>query len=173
MKGFSSLYLNNKNKDDIDNYYKLAQSIGGNDSQPYSPSYHVDNKMVEFDKKLNIYKSSGYEINPTAEKLINKVKDGYIGDKNTNMQVPYVINSKGEVIIGKRNGNGRGNGALPTPHPTLIGGKDPTVVVAGILDIRKGKIYSYNNMSGHYKPNKKSLKAVEDIFAKFPRYKRR
>lgn len=171
MKGYSSLY-NNK-KIDIGKYYKLAQSVGGNDSQPYSATYHVDGKMQNLDKKLNVYKSNGYEINPTAKKLIDKVNGDYIGDRRTNMIVPYAIDAKGNVIIGKRNGNGRGAGALPTPHPTLIGGKDPVVIVAGMLDIRNGKIYSYNNMSGHYKPNKKSLKDVEKIFAKFPNHKRR
>lgn len=86
--------------------------------------------------------------------------------KYTNMKVPYVIDMDGNIIIGKRNGNGKHEGALPTPHPTLIGGKDPQVQMAGMLDIRGGKIYSYDNQSGHYKPNIKSMKIADEVFGR-------
>ena len=137
-------------------------------SQPYATSYHVEPKMHKSDIKNGIYHNGHYDKNPTAEKLTDKISGNYIGNKNTNMKVPYVIDMEGNVIIGKRNGNGKGNRALPTPHPTLIGGKDPLVQMAGMLDIRGGKIYSYDNQSGHYKPNPKSMKVAVETFGKLP-----
>ena len=83
--------------------------------------------------------------------------------------IPYVITLDGKVIIGSRNGNGRIG--LPTPHPTLIGGLDPKVRMAGILDIRGGKIYSYDDRSGHYRPNILSMKWADEAFAKYPKAK--
>ena len=76
----------------------------------------------------------------------------------------YVITTDGRVIIGIRNGNGKTPSKTPTPHPTLVGGLNPKVKMAGIVDIRRGKIYSYDNQSGHYRPNSKSMKwADEDL----------
>ena len=113
--------------------------------------------MVKRDIKHGVYKPGfGYSQNPTSQNLSTLVNGNYIGDKRLNKEVPYVITSKGEVIIGDRNGNGRIG--LPTPHPTLIGGIDPKVRMAGILKIRGGKIYSYDDRSGHYRPNIKSMK---------------
>ena len=40
------------------------------------------------------------------------------------MDLPYVITTSGDIIVGRRNGNGKDG--LATPHPTLIGGKNPT-----------------------------------------------
>ena len=81
-----------------------------------------------------------------------------------NADMPYVIDLKGNIILGKRNGNGRDG--VPTPHPTLIGGKDPQVQMAGIVHIQGGKIASYDNQSGHYKPNKKSMSVADEAFGK-------
>lgn len=54
------------------------------------------------------------------------------------------------------------------PHPTLIGGKDPQVLGAGMVDIRAGKIHSVNLESGHFKPTNASLNTVKEIFGKLP-----
>ena len=81
-----------------------------------------------------------------------------------NADMPYVIDLKGNIILGKRNGNGRDG--VPTPHPTLIGGKDPQVQMAGIVHIQGGKIASYDNQSGHYKPNKKSMSVADEAVGK-------
>ncbi len=135
-------------------------------SQPYAPFYHVVPKMLALDKKNGIYHNGRYDKNPTAEPLVNKISGSYIGSKTTNMKIPYVIDKKGNIIVGIRNGNGRGAGALPTPHPTLIGGKNPKVKMAGILEIRGGKIYSYDDRSGHFRPNKKSLACADEAFDK-------
>ncbi len=60
----------------------------------------------------------------------------------------------------------RGNRRMP--HPTLIGGKDPQVIAAGMIDIRGGKIYSINNSSGHHKLDKNCLEAAELAFQRIP-----
>lgn len=51
---------------------------------------------------------------------------------------------------------------------TLIGGKDPQVQMAGIVHIHSGKIASYDNQSGHFKPNAKSMQVADEAFGKLP-----
>ena len=71
----------------------------------------------------------------------------------------YIVNENGDVIFGKRcNPNDPSRRA---PHPTLIGGKDPEVQCAGMIRIEKGRIVWYNNDSGHFRPNSKSLETVD------------
>lgn len=144
----------------------LYQGTKGS-SQPYAPSYRVLPDMRKHDKEIGIYGNDGYTINPTATKLIDAVSGNYIEGKDNNRIYTYVIDGYGRIIIGHRNGNGsRGD---PTPHPTLLGGKDPKVKVAGLLDVRGGKIYSYDDRSGHYKPSAKSLEAADKAFGKLPK----
>ncbi|MEC7263577.1 MAG: hypothetical protein VXW38_07535 [Bacteroidota bacterium] len=50
------------------------------------------------------------------------------------------------------------------PHPTLIGGVDPVVKTAGIIEFRAGKIYKVDNVSGHFKPSAQSLQNAQPIF---------
>lgn len=80
--------------------------------------------------------------------------------------MPYVIDMEGNIILGKRNGNGREG--IPTPHPTLIGGENPRVQMAGLVKIRGGKIISYDNQSGHFKPNIQSMPIADKAFGKLP-----
>ena len=83
--------------------------------------------MHEHDVKTGVYNGS-YEKNPTAKKLTDMINGNYIGNKNTNEKgLPYVIDMDDNIIVGKRNGNGRG--------------KDPKVKMAGLIEIRGGKIY--------------------------------
>lgn len=123
-------------------------------------------KVCERDVKNGIYHNGRYDKNPTAKNINDMINGNYIGSKTTNIDMPYVIDLKGNIILGKRNGNGR-EGA-PTPHPTLIGGKDPQVQMAGIVHIQGGKIASYDNQSGHYKPNSKSMNVADEAFGKLP-----
>jgi hypothetical protein len=44
----------------------------------------------------------------------------------------------------------------------------PQVQMAGIIHIQGGKIASYDNQSGHYKPNSKSMGAADEAFGKLP-----
>ena len=50
--------------------------------------------------------------------------------------------------------------------PTLTGGENPKVKIAGILHVENGKIVSYDHMSGHFKPNIKSVKEADKAFSK-------
>lgn len=52
------------------------------------------------------------------------------------------------------------------PHPTLIGGKSPKVKTTGMLTFKNGKIVSFDNDSGHYKPNEKSNQYMEEALNK-------
>ena len=157
-------------------YSGLYSGTSGS-SQPYSPSYAVVEDMMNWDIERGIYDEFGYGKNPTARNIEEYICGNYIIDKNTNGIFTYVIDLKGKIIIGRRNGNG--SSGDPTPHPTLIGGKNPKVQMAGILEIRGGKIYSYDNKSGHFKPNIKSMEVADEIFSKLPaklfhkRFKRR
>lgn len=111
----------------------------GSSSQPFAPTYHVEKSMRQYDIDNGTYHDGKYDVNPTAKPLASMINGNYIGNKSVNEDnLPYVIDKQGNIIVGKRNGNGR-DGA-PTPHPTLIGGKDPEVQMAGILKIRGGKI---------------------------------
>ncbi len=149
-----------------------TSSLHGN-SQPYRKKYSVYGKMMKKDIKNGVYDvKTGYKKNPTAQNLGKMINGNYIVNKHFNKKVPYVITTNGEVIIGSRNGNGKTLSRLPTPHPTLIGGKDPKVRMAGMLDIRGGKIYSYDNQSGHYRPNIKSMKWADKAFKNFPKHKK-
>lgn len=172
MKGSSPLFSNFFGGCSLESSSSYSSSPLSGNSQPYQNEYSVYTKMMKKDIKRGVFKmETGYSINPTA-KTLDSIYDGkYIYGRNASMTVPYVITTKGEVIIGNRNGNGRSPNALPTPHPTLIGGTDPKVRVAGMLTIKDGKILSYNHMSGHYRPNIKSLYWADEAFAKYPKHK--
>lgn len=143
-------------------------------SQPYQEYYKVVKEMIEFDKERGIYSDDiGYYKNPTAQDLKDVIVDNKIVFQQNDGKwgpytgsLTYVIDKDGKIIIGKRNGNGFSGKA--TPHPTLIGGKNPKVKMAGIIIVNNGKIVSYNNKSGHYKPNIKSIKVADEEFKKLP-----
>ena len=167
MKGYSSLYSYGQNSPYL--YSDFSSSLHGK-PQKYHNEYSVYSKMRKKDIKHGIYSTeSGYAKNPTQQNLKVMVKGNYIVGKQYNKRVPYVITANNEVIIGDRNGNGRYG--KPTPHPTLVGGKDPKVRMAGMLDIRGGKIYSYDDRSGHYRPNEKSIKWADEAFKNYPKAK--
>lgn len=119
-------------------------------SQPFAPSYEVMPDMHKKDIDNGIVKNNTYPKNPTAKDIRDMIHGNYVGNKNTNGLFTYAIDLDGNIIVGKRNGNGTGSKDDPTPHPTLIGGKNPKVQCAGMLDLRGGKIYSFDNQSGHF-----------------------
>ena len=166
MKGYSSLFSYNNSGS------SYSSSPLNGMSQPYQEYYSVYPKMMKKDIKNGVYNvfGGGYIKNPTA-KTLDSIYDGnYIVGPNYNIDVPYVITMDGNVVIGRRNGFGRNDGALPTPHPTLVGGLEPKVKMAGMLTIRKGKILSYDDRSGHFRPNNKSIKWADEAFKKYPKY---
>ena len=137
-------------------------------SQPFADSYSVTNDLLNKDKKdSEIFDSEkGYFKNPTASNLMESIiGDGiYICGVKAHGQMIYVMNENGDIIFGKRfNPN---NINKRSPHPTLIGGKNPKVICAGMITFRKGKIVSLDNNSGHYKPNIRSMETVNDFMSK-------
>lgn len=131
-------------------------------SQPYAPAYHVVTPMLKLDKAdPDIYNpNTGYFHNPTAQKLEDAIKNGdvYCDGKKADSRLTYVVDKDGNIIFGKRaNPN---NPSKRSPHPTLIGGKDPTVQCAGLIKFDDGKIVSVDNQSGHFRPNQQSMEKV-------------
>jgi hypothetical protein len=80
-----------------------------------------------------------------------------------NGQYMFVVDEVDNIIIGTRApGISPFNGKAP--HPTLIGGVNPTVKTAGIIEFRAGKIYKVDNVSGHFKPTAESLYNSRSLF---------
>ena len=141
-------------------HYKQSQS------QPYSNTYGLLPNMVSNDiDNTNVYNSKkGYLKNPTATNIVDSVSNNIIYLKDSKQPADgiyiYVVDEKNNLIFGKRKNPLGGN---KSPHPSLIGGKNPKVKVAGEITFHHGKIYEIDVNSGHYKPNVKSLKKAENI----------
>lgn len=132
-------------------------------SQPFAESYEVCKPMYKKDiTDPDIYNpNTGYYKNPTAMKIedaisADKIK---IGDKVPNGPITYVMDTNGNIIIGKRSNPNNPNAR--SPHPMLIGGKHPEVQCAGMITFKNGKIVSVDNQSGHFKPHINSLDKVD------------
>ena len=142
---------------------KGSYGNGTSGSQPYAPTYHVVGEMMESDKQNpNIYSPrTGYFKNPLAVSIQKSIKNGQIqmDGHSAHGTFTYVVNQNGEIVFGKRFNPNSSRGRAP--HPTLIGGKDPQVQCAGMIRIEKGRIVWYDNQSGHYRPNAKSLITVD------------
>lgn len=139
-------------------------------SQPYAPTYEVMLDMKEHDLKIGIYNDKiGYAKNPSAVNLADCIQNNtvYYEGKKANGKYTYVIDENGNLIFGKRNNPDPMQ--TRSPHPMLIGGKNPKVRCAGMLDIRNGKIFNADTDSGHYKPNEKSIEEVEKILSSLPK----
>jgi hypothetical protein len=122
----------------------------------------VDPAMKAGDKAAGVLVKGSYIRNPTARTLTELVTEtGKIGGKKMSGKFMYVVDEAGEIIIGTRAGQ-------RMPHPTLVGGANPLVQAAGIVDIRGGKIFSVNNASGHFKAGTESLSAAKKAFGKLP-----
>ena len=136
-------------------------------SQPYASSYEVTREMLQFDIDRGVYNGI-YEKNPTAKNIYDVINGEYIISPQRDKCLTYVIDLDDNIIVAERNGNGFKGKA--TPHPTLIGGINPKVKMAGMLYLENGKIVSYDYMSGHYKPNIKSMNIAKKAFNRLPSY---
>lgn len=137
-------------------------------SQPLADSYHVVNSAMKADKTdPDIYHpATGYFTNPTAVNLKDAIQGNrvYVDGKRQMGTITYVMDNNGNIIIGvRKNPN---DNSKRCPHPTLIGGKDPTVQCAGMITFTKGRISSVNANSGHFKPNIGSLPKVKKALQK-------
>jgi hypothetical protein len=108
----------------------------------------------------------GYRLNPRLQDLESMLNsNGKIVSGEFTGNFMYVVDEQGAIRIGTR-------GRPPLPrhmsHPTLIGGTDPVVRAAGIVDIRGGQIYSINNLSGHFRPTPESLGTMYGAFSRLP-----
>lgn len=122
--------------------------------------FSVDPATRAADEAAGVLVNGRYIKNPTAQNLSSLLTEsGRIGSKQMSGRFMYVIDESGNIIIGTRAGQ-------RMPHPTLIGGADPKVLGAGIVDIRGGRIYSVDNASGHFKPGAGSLDAARKAFGK-------
>ncbi len=124
--------------------------------------FTVDPTMEAADAAAGVLVNGRYIKNPSAQNLGDMVTaTGKIGSSKKSGQFMYVVDDAGNIIIGTRAGQ-------RMPHPTLVGGPNPTVQAAGIVDIRGGRIFSVNNSSGHFKPGPGSLEAAERAFGNLP-----
>ncbi len=141
----------------------------GRGSQPYAPSYHVVDEELDKDKlDPNVYDANnGYFHNPSAVNIEDAIEGNrvIVDGKRPGGKITYVVDMDGNMIIGIRKNPNTINGGK-CPHPTLIGGKNPEVQCAGMIQFKDGRIFSVNNDSGHFRPNKLSLNIVEAILDK-------
>uniref|UniRef100_A0A7C9JD95 Uncharacterized protein n=1 Tax=Muribaculaceae bacterium Z82 TaxID=2304548 RepID=A0A7C9JD95_9BACT len=139
-------------------------------SQPYAESYGVVPEMHKRDRDdENIWSGSeGYAKNGTATDLEKSIKDGkvYVAGNPIHGRIIYVINMQGEMIIGKR--NNPNDPSARSPHPMLIGGKNPQVRMAGMIEFKNGKIFDFDNDSGHFRPPRQSEIEVRKVFDRLP-----
>ncbi len=145
---------------DYDEVLAVRKGVSGGGS---GHRYSVDSTMFPDDEAAGVLRNGEYVKNPTAHDINDYISEGsnYLGSKNMNGQYMYVVDMEGNIIIGTRGGQ-------RMPHPTLVGGSNPQVQAAGIVEIRGGKIYSINNASGHFKPSVESLRIAENAFSNLP-----
>lgn len=135
-----------------------------------SSLFKVDNALKSADELAGVLVNGSYLKNPTAKNVTDLIKNpsgamklDQSAGSILNGQYMYVIDETDNIIIGTRaTGISPFNGKAP--HPTLIGGVDPTVKTAGIIEFRAGKIYKVDNVSGHFKPSAQSLQNAQPIF---------
>ena len=134
-----------------------------------SGSWKVEGRFVAENIEKRILNTAGvYASNPTAKPISEALNaQGKIISKSASGEFMYVLTKEGKLVMGTRN-KLAGEPAGRFSHPTLIGGKDPEVLAAGMFRLRAGKVEWVDNASGHFQPNDKSLVAVADAFMKLP-----
>ena len=141
-------------------------------SQPYADKYDVVQSMLNRDKKdSDIYsKDTGYFKNPSAVNLKDSISGNYVvfEDNHANGQMTYVLSESGNIIFGKRcNPN---DARKRSPHPTLVGGKNPKVQCAGMIEFRNGKWFIIDGYIDNNNIKKSTngtwIYAFEDILIK-------
>jgi hypothetical protein len=165
------------NESDRNDLWGVAARFSHTYSDPSLSALQEEQSSSTKDGKINppIYTAdNGYRINPLSATLgdhstktgsfaITFNQDGQIlsgkvqdhGDINWGLLADgryiYAVDRHMNLIIGLR-------GAERMPHPTLIGGLDPRVYTAGEVQIQSGRIIVFDNMTGHFAVDFKSLK---------------
>ena len=127
-------------------------------------TWGVDPALQSADRATGVLREGGYIRNPNSWRLTDILSDNgriRINGQVANGQYMYVVTTSNEIAIGTRSGQAM-------PHPTLVGGVDPRVRAAGIVEIRGGRIYSVDNSSGHFKPDRGSLHSAREVFGALP-----
>jgi len=139
-------------------------------SQPYAESYGVVPEMHKRDREFaHIWKpNDGYGKNPTATDVEHSIESGkvLIDGKPAHGKITFVVDMGGRLIIGKRRNPEKPGGR--SPHPMLVGGKNPRVRMAGMIEFKNGRIYDFDSDSGHYRPPSQSKKEVLKVFDRLP-----
>ncbi|WP_318308876.1 fibronectin type III domain-containing protein [Flagellimonas crocea] len=134
--------------------------------------FKVDEALKSIDEIEGLIVNGNYLKNPTAKNISELIQNpsgamklNQKAESILNGQYMFVVDEADNIIIGTRaKGISPFNGKAP--HPTLIGGVDPVVKTAGIIEFRAGKIYKVDNVSGHFKPSTQSLQNVQPLFNK-------
>ena len=122
--------------------------------------------------EARIHQIARYRLNPSAVNLSQALGDVMRGGVRIRLSFPsrtgevmYVITENYELIIGARSGTQR-----DLPHPALIGGEEPTVLSAGMVEFADGRIKKIEiNASGHFKPNApSSVEVSAALFNRLP-----
>lgn len=155
-------------------FVKLAKILGLKIGTTRGIFFHVDQTFKPADEALGVLVNGSYMLNPTAINVNNLVKNpsgtikfgsNYVHSPGAllNGKYMYVIDEFDNLIIGTR-----ANNIQPfmgkAPHPTLLGGPNPKVQSAGIVEFRGGKIFKVDLESGHFKPSNNSLEVVKYFF---------
>jgi hypothetical protein len=156
-----------KNSNEVSGVSKVRLGLNGGNSL-----FKVDNALKSADELAGVLVNGSYKLNPTARNVNSLIKNpsgvmklDQSASSIINGEYMYVIDESDNIIIGTRtNGLNFSNPDGKAPHPTLIGGSDPTVKTAGIIEFRGGKIYRVDNVSGHFKPSAQSLQNAQPIF---------
>ncbi|MDQ1920684.1 SpvB/TcaC N-terminal domain-containing protein [Massilia pseudoviolaceinigra] len=136
-------------------------------AQP-TPNYNSQLAMMPGDEAAGVLSDGVYRVNPTARLLEERLSPtGLIENSRMSGRFMYVVNEDGQIIMGTRGGLVDGV-RQRMPHPTLVGGAEPQVQAAGMVDIRGGRIFSVDNDSGHFRPSAESLQAAAAAFGRLP-----
>lgn len=130
------------------------------------PTWTVDTTFRSADEAAGVLVNGSYIRNPTARNLSDSVTASgkvRVDGQLANGKYMYIVDTSGNIVIGTRGGRDQ-----RMPHPTLVGGPNPRVQAAGIVDIRGGKIFSLDNASCHFKPGNGSLQSAENSFGNLP-----
>jgi hypothetical protein len=127
------------------------------------PRFNVQFDAQWQDISQGVLTPEGYKLNPKLMDLDSLItSNGKIVGKKFGGVYMYVVDESGAIRLGTRVQRSH------MPHPTLIGGPEPTVLAAGEIDIRAGQIYSINNLSGHFQPTPNSLGTMYSAFSMLP-----
>jgi hypothetical protein len=145
--------------------YGVCSSVLAVISENKRPYVHYEQRFLPFLKDRITFIDSDHKLESPGKSVVGpkdspRLKfEGSVVEKGTFM---FVINTKGELIIGTRADNAR--------HPNLIGGENPEVLAAGDIIFEGGLIREIKyQQSHHYEPGRETRPLVEHkMSSEFP-----